>query len=155
MSAAEAEVVGLVSRYLGIEASKVSPASRLFEDLGVDGDDAVELIDAFAARFPTDLGPLYAHWSRHFGPEGWGWPDWRLNCAMAAGLGLVVMGCAGIAPGLTLPLAAAVIVGTIVLAWIAARRALPNLPITVGDLIEAAGTGVWPLRYGDEAPSLP
>jgi acyl carrier protein len=149
MSAVEVEVVELVSQQLDIPTSGISRTSRLLEDLGVDGDDAVELIDAFAARFSPDLEPLGRHWSRHFGPEGWSFPDRRLNYAMFAGLGLFAAASAGLAPGLTFPLAVVIIVGAIVTGVIAGRKAPPMLPVTVGDLIEAAETGVWPLRYDD------
>lgn len=155
MSTVEAEVMELVSRQLGIEAPKISRASRLLEDLGVDGDDAVELLGAFERRFSPDLDSLGRNWSRHFGPEGWGWADRRLNYAMLAGLGLVAAAAAGLATGLTFPLAVVVIAGTLVVGAIRGRNALPVLPVTVGDLIEAAETGVWPRRYEDSAPTRP
>ncbi len=155
MSAVEAEVVELLAQQLGIPTSRISRTSRLLEDLGVDGDDAVELVDAFAGRFSPDLESLERHWSRHFGPEGWSWPDRRLNYATLAGLALCASAAAGLAPGLTFSAGVVVILGTLVVGVIAGRRAPPMLPVTVGDLIEAAEAGVWPLRYEDEASTRP
>lgn len=42
--------------------------TRIEEDLGVTGDDADELMAAFAREFDVDLTGLRFH--RHFGPEG-------------------------------------------------------------------------------------
>ena len=58
----------LVARETGVRPERIRPESTLFGDLGVDGDDADELFEAFAAEFRVDLGPLQL--SRHFGGEG-------------------------------------------------------------------------------------
>lgn len=53
-------------------------------DLGVDGDDAVELVEASAEKFRVDIAPLDTEWDCYFlpeapffGPEGfslsWAW----------------------------------------------------------------------------------
>jgi hypothetical protein len=42
--------------------------TRLMEDVGLDGDDAVELFRDFAVHFEVDLSEI--NWDRHFGPEG-------------------------------------------------------------------------------------
>lgn len=79
----------------------------------------------------------------------------RLNYATLTGLALCASAAAGLAPGLTFSAGVAVILGTIVVGVIAGCRAPPMLPVTVGDLMAAAETGVWPLRYEDEAPTRP
>jgi acyl carrier protein len=56
-----------VAEYLRERKEKLSPDSRLLQDLGVDGADAVELLEAFSEKFGVDMAhfPL----SKHFGPE--------------------------------------------------------------------------------------
>jgi acyl carrier protein len=62
----EEEVIGLVSKNTGIPARKITP-EKTFYQLGIDGDDAVELISYLCERYqvPTqgiDLG-------KYIGPE--------------------------------------------------------------------------------------
>ena len=45
----EEEVVALVARKTGISVSKITP-EKTFYQLGIDGDDAVELIDELCER---------------------------------------------------------------------------------------------------------
>ncbi|MBL9139084.1 MAG: DUF1493 family protein [Verrucomicrobiales bacterium] len=68
MSDLESRVIGFVAEFTGVRASRLSPASTLFGDLGVDGADGWELIEAFGKRFQVDLSAFHA--DRHFGPEG-------------------------------------------------------------------------------------
>jgi len=63
-------IVRFVAEKVGVRRSKVSEGTRLREDLGVDGDDAYDLLTAFIKEFRVrnenfDLAD-------HFGPEGWG-----------------------------------------------------------------------------------
>ena len=52
----------------GVTATRVTPQSTLFGDLGLDGDDAYEFFVAFKEQFDVDLKDLDL--DRHFGPEG-------------------------------------------------------------------------------------
>ena len=61
------QIVALVSRTSGVPADRIRPETRLAEDLGVDGDDADELLDAYARRFGVDLAAF--EFSRYFGEE--------------------------------------------------------------------------------------
>jgi acyl carrier protein len=61
------EVIQLVAEYSGVAESSITASTRLGEDLGVDGDDASDLIAAFASRFHVDIAVF--DFSRHFGPE--------------------------------------------------------------------------------------
>lgn len=63
-------VVGLIAEFTGYDSSWIQGSTRLMEDLGVDGDDAAELLQEFASRFKVDLSRF--EFQRHFGPEaGW------------------------------------------------------------------------------------
>jgi len=64
--ALKAEVIALVQEQTG--AKKVKLSSRLFEDIGVAGDDGVELLEEFAERFEVDVTKCSP--GRYFGGEG-------------------------------------------------------------------------------------
>jgi hypothetical protein len=48
----------------------LTPETRLAQDLGMDGDDAVKFFDAFQRDFGVDLEDLHMRWDQHFSPEG-------------------------------------------------------------------------------------
>jgi len=67
------EVMRFVADFTGVKRERLSPATTLFGDLGVDGADGWELVEAFGKRFQVNLSTFRA--DRHFGPEGlpvWG-----------------------------------------------------------------------------------
>lgn len=71
-------VIELVAEQTGVSPSRITAATRIGEDLGVDGDDASDLLTEFASRFQVDLAGF--QFSRHFGPEaGWS-PFYALYC---------------------------------------------------------------------------
>jgi acyl carrier protein len=71
-------VIELVAEQTGVSSSRITAATRIGEDLGVDGDDASDLFTEFASRFNVDLTGF--QFSRHFGPEaGWS-PFYALYC---------------------------------------------------------------------------
>src|SRR5690348_1284051 len=49
---------------------KLTSDTRLAQELGIDGDDAVEFFEVFAQEFGVDLQELRMHWDQHFAPEG-------------------------------------------------------------------------------------
>lgn len=53
---------------LSAPLATVTLHKSLFHDLGVDGDDACELLEGFAARFNVNLDGFDMR--QHFGPEG-------------------------------------------------------------------------------------
>lgn len=67
MSDLSGEVLDFVAETTGCDRGQLSRNHRLFHDLGVDGEDASELLDAFSARFSVDMRGLDIE--RHFGPE--------------------------------------------------------------------------------------
>jgi acyl carrier protein len=62
----EEEVVALVARKTGISASKITP-EKTFYQLGIDGDDAVELIDELCERYKVPVEGVNLR--RYIGPE--------------------------------------------------------------------------------------
>jgi hypothetical protein len=63
-------VLEFVSSFCKVPLDRISPATRLEEDLGLTGDDAGAFLTQFGAHFQVDLTAVEFH--RHFGPEGWG-----------------------------------------------------------------------------------
>lgn len=134
----------LVERH-AVPARRVRPDARLVEDIGLDGDDAVEFVQEIERKFGTDLSGLHRDWHCRFGPEGLGW---------RAGLGAFV------APAIVLALllarstvaeswAALVTVGVAAsLCWLLARRSRcpAREPITIADIADAVRRGAWQPR---------
>ena len=58
----------LVAEVRGELPRNLTPDTRLAEDLGMDGLDAVEFFEKFQAMFQVDLTAM--RWDRHFGGEG-------------------------------------------------------------------------------------
>ncbi len=61
-------VRAFVAAQVGVSVESLSDVTTLFGDLGVDGDDAGELMSAYGVRFGVDLSE-YDH-RDHFGNEG-------------------------------------------------------------------------------------
>jgi acyl carrier protein len=62
------EVIEFIAKELGISKMKLKMESRMFHDLGVDGDDAGEFIVAFSKRFDVDISDFI--FNDYFGNEG-------------------------------------------------------------------------------------
>lgn len=63
-----ADIAGFVCDQTSVRADRLTPQTRLVHDLGIDGDDLVDLMDAFFAGFNVDPAGFEAR--RHAGPEG-------------------------------------------------------------------------------------
>lgn len=63
----EAAVIEFVVRETSANRSRLSLDTRLREDIGIDGADAVDFFEHFASTFGVDLSGFDI--SRHFGPE--------------------------------------------------------------------------------------
>jgi hypothetical protein len=61
-------VASLLARQQGYPRAKISAATRLGEDVGMDGDDAWEFFGEYARVFGVDLAGFKLY--HHFGPEG-------------------------------------------------------------------------------------
>ena len=62
-------VFALVGMQTAARREKLSLETDLFGDLGVDGDDAHELLSIVADEFGVNMDTL--KFERHFGPESW------------------------------------------------------------------------------------
>lgn len=63
----EQEVVELVARMTGKSKAKITP-EKTFRDLGIDGDDAVELIDKLCEQYQVPVDGVDLR--KYIGPEG-------------------------------------------------------------------------------------
>lgn len=144
MDGAASEVVKMLAKERGLSPAKIDASSRLLQDLGMDGDDAVDFFSALQERFGTDLSALHEGWSDHFGPEGFS--CWN---------GLVIMPSAvvgGVAAALLNMGAAGGIAITVALLalwlWIMRTWGPPEKmqPISVEQVIAAVEAGAWPRR---------
>lgn len=60
-------VTAFIAHRLHVRLETLLPDTRLREDLGVDGDDAIELLADFAATFGVAMTDFC--FARYFGPE--------------------------------------------------------------------------------------
>jgi hypothetical protein len=84
-------VLRLVSEERGIELTKLNLSDRLCVDLGMDGDDAVEFFESFAAEFNVDCSEVQSRWSDYFGPEGVVLPPAFLVVSAAIGVLIAIL----------------------------------------------------------------
>lgn len=61
------QISSFLVKKTGRDARLIHPKSRLYQDLGIDGVEGVELIEDFSMEFSVDIGNLDL--SKHFGPE--------------------------------------------------------------------------------------
>ena len=61
------EVIRFISEFTSVSVEKITPTMLINSDLGIDGDDGLELLEAFSKKFRVDLRSMAEH---HFGAEG-------------------------------------------------------------------------------------
>ena len=64
----EQQVKELVAKETAVRIEKLTLETDLLKDLGVDGNDALELLEKYWEVFQVDLSQF--QFSKHFGPEG-------------------------------------------------------------------------------------
>lgn len=129
----------------GIPAADVTDDARIVHDLGVDGDDAAELLQRLHADFGTDFQVLDEQWKLFFNSEG---PGWRsilfgipllLMCGGAAG---VVVGRYGWPKYVAYVLA---VIAFFAASWLLSRWFGSELrSVTVSGLANIVEEGRWP-----------
>ena len=83
-STIDSEVCAFVAEARGCEPKEILPATTLFGDLGLDGDDAEEFMTEFSNRFGVDMTGF--RFTDHFGSEGmfpWQLPQFIWNTVRA------------------------------------------------------------------------
>lgn len=83
LNSIQEEVLALVIHETGTRADCIRPQTTLFGDMGVDGDDGIELLRQFERKFGVDMTACRPN--RHFGPEGfapWAPLYWSLLAPM-------------------------------------------------------------------------
>ncbi|RJG16357.1 DUF1493 family protein [Alcanivorax profundi] len=63
------EIYSFLAKEIAIESEKLHPDVDLTADLGVEGDDFSELIEAFAENYHVDMSSY--RWYFHHREEGW------------------------------------------------------------------------------------
>lgn len=143
MTDLEQRVIGFVAEQTGIRADRIGLSSRLDQDLGIVGDDAVEFVEQYAKRFGVEVADLEARWDDYFTPET---TAANPGCLVAIGLGMIAGNLLhSFVPAI--PVWAATLGVAWLLSWGYARffcePAPERLPIRVVELAEAAERGYW------------
>jgi acyl carrier protein len=141
----EQRVIRFLADERALKSDEISLASTLQNDLGLDGNDAVELFDKFSREFHVDITPIKPIWNRYFGPEG-------IPFLFGLGiLGMMVMAAtlasslASLWRGLPVWLTyVALLIAGLYLLWNEWRKRHLLTPISVGKLVQAARSGRWP-----------
>lgn len=68
MQSLEECVIEFVADFTGFKPERIQFHTTLYGDLGVAGDDGVDLVQAYGKRFQVDLAGFES--VRHFGSEG-------------------------------------------------------------------------------------
>jgi hypothetical protein len=140
----QSEVIDLIADERGLPREKVHLPDRLLQDLGMDGDDAVDFFISVHERFGTDLTHLHEHWSEHFGTEGFSCLN-GLVIIPAAIIGGLVAGFAGLSAFRGFVLTVALLAAWL---WAMRRWGPPDkmVPLTVQEVVAAIEAGAWPSR---------
>jgi acyl carrier protein len=64
------EVIKFIVEFTRTDIEKIKIDTLINDDLGIDGDDGPELLEAFSKRFDVDISMLN---KIYFGPEGFPW----------------------------------------------------------------------------------
>ena len=141
---AEDRVMRFTVQHLGVRKGRnLTAETRLAQDLGMDGEDAVEFFDAFQRDFGVDLEDLHIHWEQHFDPEGGFSFTVLAAIVVCITAGFWLRGSIGILPAWAWGLVLIAIAAAICQRFTKDDR----LPITVGDLASSARSGCWNKSY--------
>lgn len=136
-----AQTISLLASERGLAPEVLRGSDRLLQDLGMDGDDAVEFFESVHRQFGTDLSHLYENWSAHFGAEAAPW-FWFI-AIFVGGVVPLSAGAAGLQWFWAFSLCSISAAASIWLTWKMGNRLRP---ITVDDLVAAVEAGRWPLK---------
>ena len=143
MTELEERIIEFTAEERGMKREDIELSSGLSDDLGMDGDDAVDFLEKFGKKFSVDLELLWKHWPRHFGPEFSG---------PSLGAIMLIVACVVLGDLLhrafhRIPAWAWMIALIAAAVWTYNRffadRNPDVIPVTVGDLMDAAKAGKW------------
>jgi acyl carrier protein len=142
MNTLENEIIEFVALERRKKPAALSLDSRLQDDLGFDGDDAVELFKMFEKRFTTDCSALWANWDKHFGSEGGPGLVFFVSALVIFGVGFGLTGL--VSPGLRWYAGIFLVV-----VWIWPLKCWPwrdpkPSEITIRMMVDAARAKRWP-----------
>jgi hypothetical protein len=140
----EQAIIDILEHHHGISRSKLSPSSRLFHDLGVDGDDAAELFQRIRDKYGTDFTALDRQWRTFFGNEGLGLQALLMMTAI-----FIPAMAISVAVGVhfDLPRQATALMGVAIffgLVWLLRKVCPKPRPVTIAGLAEIVRQGAWP-----------
>jgi hypothetical protein len=140
-------IVDLLREKHGISPAKLKPSARLWHDLGVDGDDASDLLERLHERFGTDFSQL--DWAAFFNSEGM-----PLQSSIVALASTILAGAVTICIGIALLpfkrsawLFSLIYVAAFLILIFGANRLFPKKPkrpVTIAGLAEVVQDGAWP-----------
>lgn len=144
------QIIDLVVAETSVKRDRVHVSSRLGEDIGMYGDDAVVFFEKFGDAFNVELRVLYEHWDCHFYPEGGGPPvSWFVVVFVGIVAGELLhqkipwipfwLSCVGMTLAFTWPY--------FKLVNYLGPPPVVKRPITVQTLVDAATSREWPLDY--------
>lgn len=151
----EEEMRRFLAAHTGVSETKIHAGSRLLQDLGMDGDDAIAFFEEYQKRFEVDITPLEAAWDDYFGPEVSS-PDFFVFAGLCPFALAAVFPLAARfhAPGWLTTLAAVMFAFITQMAWrrasywplglyVSSMRWRSPKAITFTELVSAAHTGQW------------
>jgi hypothetical protein len=140
---AEERVMRFTAAHWRVRKShKLTTNTRLAQDLGMDGNDAVEFFEKFAQEFSVDLYQLRVHWNQHFAREGISLGA-MVAIALCVTAGFWLRDAIGVLPPWAWGIA---LIATAALSH--RRFAKDNMsPVTIGDLAESVRLGRWSKPY--------
>ncbi len=130
----------------GIKQAKLHPSSRLWHDLGVDGDDISDLLQHLHERFGTDFSALNEHWTEFFHEEGASLRSILFALLMMIPSTAVTLWIAAVFK-LSTGFAGAIGVAMFFAFWIALAWLFPGKPkrpVTIAGLSNVIRAGEWP-----------
>lgn len=146
MSDPIAAITELLREEHGIPLAKLHPSARLGQDLGVDGDDASDLLHRLHERFGTDFSALDEQWTQFFNHEGVSFRSTLIALALmipSAALTVWIAVRLDLSTTVGGGLGAAVFFASwIVLGWLLPGK--PTRPVTIAGLAEVIRVGAWP-----------
>jgi acyl carrier protein len=140
------DVIAYLAKERAMKPADIKMSHRLLDDLGMDGDDAVDFFLGLESRYGVDLSVLRPQWDRHFGPEGY--PGWSTLPFLSffVWVALLALHVNAIVATLVIPAGLTLTV----LSYIRARRQRRNRPyvaVTVQDVVDAVSAGSWQMSY--------